>query len=58
MLDFQVNAYVNLIIGLSVHFKSGRGDELSLPVKQYIQNLLKVFRADAHIFIFCFARPT
>ncbi|KAJ9678064.1 hypothetical protein PVL29_022831 [Vitis rotundifolia] len=29
-------------IGLSVHLKSGRGDKLSSPMKQYIQNLLKV----------------
>ena len=29
-------------IGLSVHLKSGRGDKLSSPIKQYIQNLLKV----------------
>ncbi|XP_034711987.1 N-alpha-acetyltransferase 40 isoform X2 [Vitis riparia] len=29
-------------IGLSVQLKSGRGDKLSSPMKQYIQNLLKV----------------
>nr|CAB3447985.1 unnamed protein product [Digitaria exilis] len=28
--------------GLSVYLESGRGDQLTLPVKKYIQNLLKV----------------
>lgn len=41
---FKLIFVLTWLLGFSVYLESGCGDKLSFPIKQYVQNLLKVLK--------------